>query len=128
MHPGRTLLGLAAGAASGALAGYLTDVGIDDSFIDEVADSLPPNASAIFLLVRRATPDKMLAEFEGSGGRVLRTSLSRVDEERLQAILQARAAGHDAPVAARMPSAAQQPANEPAPSRGASAGPATQAP
>ena len=119
MHPGRTLLGLAAGAASGALAGYLTDIGIDDSFISEVADSLPPNSSAIFLLVRHATPDKVLAEFEGSGGRVLRTSLSQVDEERLQAILQAQAAGHDAPVAGRMPSAAQQPASEPAPSRGA---------
>ena len=121
------LLGLAAGAASGALAGYVTDIGIDDGFIREVADSLPPNSSAIFLLVRRATPDKVLAEFEGSGGRVLRTSLSRADEERLQAVLQAKAAEHNAPVADQTPPAVQEPVSEPTPSTGAPGGPATQA-
>ena len=92
------LLGLAAGAASGALAGYLTDIGIDDDFIREVADALPPASSAIFLLVRRATPDKVLAEFEGLGGRVLRSSLSRADEERLGAVLRAKAAEHNVPL------------------------------
>ena len=92
------LLGLAAGAASGALAGYLTDIGIDDDFIREVADALPPESSAIFLLVRRAAPDKVLAEFEGLGGRVLRSSLSRADEERLGAVLRAKAAEHNVPL------------------------------
>ncbi len=47
--------------------------------------------------MRRAAPDKVLAEFEGLGGRVLRSSLSRADEERLGAVLRAKAAEHNAP-------------------------------
>ena len=116
------LLGLAAGAASGALAGYLTDIGIDDDFIREVADALPPESSAIFLLVRRAAPDKVLAEFEGLGGRVLRSSLSRADEERLGAVLRAKAAEHNAP----FPPAKPGP-TDPTPTTGPPGGTSTQA-
>ena len=116
------LLGLAAGAASGALAGYLTDIGIDDDFIREVADALPPESSAIFLLVRRAAPDKVLAEFEGLGGRVLRSSLSRADEERLRSVLRAKAAEHNAPLGTAKPGL-----TDPTPSTSPPGGTSTQA-
>jgi uncharacterized membrane protein len=83
------LLGAAVGAAAGAVSGALTDVGVDDKFMKELAASMTPGSSALFVLVRKATPDKVLAELEGSGGKVLKTSLSHDDEAKLQAALSA---------------------------------------
>ena len=83
------LLGMAIGAAAGALSGALTDVGINDAFMKELAGTLKPGSSALFVLVRKMTPDKVLAELQGSGGKVLKTSLSHEDETRLQAALDA---------------------------------------
>ena len=83
------LLGLAAGAAAGAVSGALTDVGIDDKFMKNLASTMNPNTSALFVLVRKATPDRVLEELKGTGGRVLQTSLSHEDEAKLQAALDA---------------------------------------
>lgn len=83
------LLGLAVGAASGAVIGALTDVGIDNDFMKELAENLQPNSSILFILVRRATPDKVLDELRGTGGKILTTSLSHEDEAKLQAALDA---------------------------------------
>ena len=83
------LLGLAVGATTGAVSGALTDVGIDDKFMKELAETLAPGSSALFVLVRKATPDKVLEEIKGTGGKVLRTSLSHDDETKLQTALSA---------------------------------------
>jgi uncharacterized membrane protein len=83
------LLGMAVGATAGAVSGALTDVGINDGFIKELAETLTPGSSALFVLVRKATPDKVLDEIKGSGGKVLRTSLSHDDEVKLQTALDA---------------------------------------
>jgi uncharacterized membrane protein len=83
------LLGAAVGAAAGAASGALSDVGINDNFMKELASNLNPGTSALFVLVRKATPDKVLEELKGSGGKVLKTSLSHEDEEKLQAALNA---------------------------------------
>lgn len=83
------LLGLAAGAAAGAASGALSDIGIDDKFMKELASTLTRNSSALFVLVRSSTPDKVLDELKGSGGTVLKTSLSHEDEAKLQAALDA---------------------------------------
>jgi uncharacterized membrane protein len=81
------LLGLAVGAASGAASGALTDVGIDDDFMKGLAASLQPRSSALFVLVRKATVDKVLEELAGTGGKLLKTSLSHENENRLQAAI-----------------------------------------
>jgi uncharacterized membrane protein len=81
------LLGLAVGATAGAVSGTLTDVGIDDKFMKELAETLTPGSSALFVLVTKATPDKVLEEIKGTGGKVLKTSLSHDDEAKLQAAL-----------------------------------------
>lgn len=81
------LLGMAAGATAGAVSGALTDIGINDKFMKELAESLHPKSSALFVLVRRATPDRVLDELKGTGGKILKTSLSHEDEARLQAAL-----------------------------------------
>ena len=83
------ILGAAVGAAAGAASGALTDVGINDKFMKELAAAMSPASSALFVLVRKATPDKVLAELQGSGGKVLKTSLSHDDEAKLQAALSA---------------------------------------
>jgi uncharacterized membrane protein len=83
------LLGLAVGAAAGATSGALGDVGINDPFMKDLAATLQPNSSALFVLVRHSTPDKVLEEIKGTGGKVLQTSLSHDDEAKLQAALDA---------------------------------------
>lgn len=83
------LLGLAVGAAAGAVSGALTDVGIDDKFMKDLAQAMHPGSSVLFILVRRATPDKVLEEIKGTGGKVIKTSLSHDDEAKLQEALNA---------------------------------------
>jgi uncharacterized membrane protein len=83
------LLGMAVGATAGAVSGALTDLGIDDKFMKELAASLHPGSSVLFVLVRKATPDKVLEELAGTGGKVLKSSLSHDDEAKLQAALNA---------------------------------------
>jgi uncharacterized membrane protein len=83
------LLGMAVGAASGAAAGALTDVGINNEFMKNLAETMHPDSSVLFMLVRKATPDKVLDELKGSGGKILKTSLSHEDEAKLQAALDA---------------------------------------
>jgi len=86
------LLGLAVGASAGAVSGSLTDVGINDDFMKNLAKTLTPGSSALFVLVRKMTPDKVLKELEGSGGTVIQTSLSDDDEAKLQAALSGKKA------------------------------------
>jgi uncharacterized membrane protein len=80
--------GAALGAGSGALAGRLADYGINDDFIRSVGATLEPGTSALFVLVRRVTADKVLPELQAFEGKVLRTSLSNEQEARLQQALQ----------------------------------------
>jgi uncharacterized membrane protein len=75
------------GAGSGALSGSLVDYGIDDNFIRSLAETLQPDTSALFVLVRKAQPEKVLAELSGFRGKVLRSSLSPEQEARLQAAI-----------------------------------------
>jgi len=81
------LLGLIVGAGTGAVAGALSDVGINDKFMKNLAESLTPGSSALFVLVDSALTDKVMAELQGSGGKILQTSLSFADEARLQKVL-----------------------------------------
>ena len=83
------LLGAAVGAAAGAVSGALTDVGVDDKFMKELAATMTPGSSVLFVLVRKATVDKVLEEMKGTGGKILKTSLSHDDEAKLQAALSA---------------------------------------
>jgi uncharacterized membrane protein len=86
------LLGAAAGAASGALAGKLTDIGINDQMMKDMSGSFTPGSSALFVLVRKATADKVLEglkPFAGKG-KLFQSSLNKDDEEALRAVLEAK--------------------------------------
>ncbi len=82
------LTGAAVGAGTGALSGGLSDYGIDDDFIRSVGSTIEPGSSALFVLVRSYTADKVLPELRQFNGTVLRTSLSDEQEERLKKALQ----------------------------------------
>jgi len=75
------------GAGSGALSGSMMDYGINDDFIKSIGATLQPDTSALFLLVRKSQPEKVLAELSGFKGRILRSSLSPEQEAKLQAAL-----------------------------------------
>jgi uncharacterized membrane protein len=81
------LAGAAIGAASGALGGKLADVGINDRFMRDAAQSLQSGNAALFLLVRKMTTDKVLTALQGEGGTVIRTSFDESKEDALRAAL-----------------------------------------
>jgi uncharacterized membrane protein len=87
------LLGAAVGAGAGAVSGALSDIGINDKMMKEFAANFKPGCSAVFVLVRKATGDKVLAglsEFTGKG-KVLQTSLAKEKEEELRKIIEGAA-------------------------------------
>ncbi|MDD3762926.1 MAG: DUF1269 domain-containing protein [Nevskiales bacterium] len=80
-----------AGAGLGALSGYLSDYGINDDFIRTLSEEVEPCCSALFVLARSMTTDKVIAALEGAGGHLIKTSLPTDIETRLQQALQAGA-------------------------------------
>ncbi|HBH27346.1 MAG: DUF1269 domain-containing protein [Desulfofustis sp. PB-SRB1] len=84
------LLGAAVGAGAGALSGKLSDIGIDDKFMKELGDAFTPGTSALFVLVRKATPDKVLDRLKATGihGKVLKTSLTKDEETQLREVIE----------------------------------------
>jgi len=81
------LLGVVFGAVTGAVSASLTDVGVDDHFMKDLAASLKPGSSALFTLVRRADPERVADECFGMGGKVLVNSLNQEREAAIQAFL-----------------------------------------
>jgi uncharacterized membrane protein len=84
------LLGFALGAGAGALSGKFSDIGLDDKMMKDLAQSFKPGSSALFVIVRRATTDKVLAglkQFAGKG-KVFQTSLNKDDEAALRDALE----------------------------------------
>ncbi|MEJ2137165.1 MAG: DUF1269 domain-containing protein [Desulfofustis sp.] len=82
------MLGAAIGAGAGALSGKLRDIGISDDFMKELGKTFQPGTSALFVLVRKAAPDKVLEELKGFKGRVLKTSLTKDKEAELREVLE----------------------------------------
>jgi uncharacterized membrane protein len=77
-------MGLALGAAAGAAVGGLTDHGVDDKFIKEVAETVQPGHSALFLLIHTGDLATWLEELTVFNPTVLQTSLSEKDEAKLR--------------------------------------------
>ena len=93
------LLGAAIGAGSGALTGALMDVGINDQFMKDLGTTLRPGTSALFVLVRKSTPDKVLDGLKPFIGkaRVLSTSLTKDKEQELRRALEGVSAAISTP-------------------------------
>lgn len=76
-------IGAAAGAGGGALSGSLIDFGVNDDFVKKLAETIPNNSSALFVLVREVTMDKVVAEIQQWNPRILNTNLTAEQEAKL---------------------------------------------
>ena len=85
------IAGMAIGMASGALAGHLADYGIDDKWINEVASSILPGGSALFVMARDTNQERVLPEMAKFGGTVLKTNLTSEQQQALENALSASA-------------------------------------
>ena len=86
------LLGAGIGAGAGALSGKFADIGINDQFMKDLGATLTPGSSALFVLVRKSTPDKVLEALKpfAGKGRVLQTSLTKDKEEELRKFFESK--------------------------------------
>ena len=84
------LIGAAVGAGAGALAGRAADIGINDDFMRDMGQSLEKGGSAVCVLVRKMTADKVLERLSAfrARGRVVQTSLSHNAEQQLRGMLE----------------------------------------
>src|SRR5215469_11565056 len=80
-------IGAVTGMGAGALSGSLADYGIPDDFIKKLSETIPEGSSALFVLFRSVTEDKVLPEIKPYKPRVLKTSLSKEAEEKLRVAL-----------------------------------------
>lgn len=80
------------GAGFGALSGMLSDYGIDDAMMEQLTAGLDEGKAVLFVLVRKATIDKVLEHLQQFDGTVLKSSLSYELEEKLQQVLDKAAA------------------------------------
>lgn len=81
------LVGMAVGAASGAIAGKMSDIGVDDTFMKQLGERLQPGAAALIALGSTAARDKLIERVRPYGGQVIQTSLSSEQEDHLRAAL-----------------------------------------
>ena len=78
------LLGMAAGAAVGAFTGSMSDVGIDDEFIEDVREQVTPGTSALFVLSSDAVLHKVRHAFAGEHAELIETNLDDAQERMLR--------------------------------------------
>jgi len=72
--------------APSALGGSLTDVGIDDDFINQIREQVTPGTSALFVLTSRAVTDKIKDAFAGDKMELLYTNLSNEQDAKLREV------------------------------------------
>jgi len=66
-------------------AAWQAEWGISDRFVEELGAAMVRNSSAIFMVMRKATVDKVATAVRQFGGTLLCTPLSPEPEARLQA-------------------------------------------
>ena len=82
--------GLLVGVLGGMGVGALTGLGIQKSFVKDVSDALEPGTSALFLIIRNANADAVVAALKPYKGKLYHTSLDPADEETLRNVLKKR--------------------------------------
>jgi uncharacterized membrane protein len=80
------LLGMAVGAAAGAISGHFANYGIGKNFVDAVRSKVTSGTSALFLLTGQVTWDKVAAAAKEAGvsGELIQSNLSNEEEAKLR--------------------------------------------
>jgi uncharacterized membrane protein len=81
--------GTAIGAGLGAIdaSSWKDEFGIPDDFVQRVGALVQPGDSAIFAILRVGNPDVVADQFRGYGGTILRTTLSRDQQTKVETVL-----------------------------------------
>jgi uncharacterized membrane protein len=80
-------VGVALGAAAGAIVGVALERGVSGTFVDEVKATLTPGRSALFLVVRASDTDAVVAALRPYGGEVIQSTLTAEAEDALREAL-----------------------------------------
>ena len=85
--------GTAIGAGIGAIdaSTWKDEFGIPEEFVQRVGALVQPGDSAVFAILRVGNPDVVADKFRGYGGTILRTTLSRDQQAKVEKVLSARA-------------------------------------
>jgi uncharacterized membrane protein len=85
--------GTAIGAGLGAVdaSSWKDEFGIPDDFVQRVGTLVQPGDSAIYAILRVGNPEVVADQFRGYGGTILRTTLSRDQQAKVEKVLSASA-------------------------------------
>jgi len=85
--------GTAIGAGLGAVdaSSWKDSFGIPEDFVQQVGGLVQPGDSAIFAILRVGNPDVVADQFRGDGGTILRTTLSKDQQAKVEKVLSASA-------------------------------------
>ncbi len=78
------LIGAAIGAATGAIVGHFSNYGISKDFMQQIEQQIRPGNSALFILADNVKIDRVIPMIQGLRPRILRTSLSMDQEQKLR--------------------------------------------
>jgi uncharacterized membrane protein len=76
--------GIVGGALVGGLIGRAVSPGVDGGFVKEVGDDLPPDGSALFLLIKDGDVGLLIGAMRRYDGRVRQTTLDDEAERALE--------------------------------------------
>jgi uncharacterized membrane protein len=86
---GGTAIGAGAGAADAS--SWKDEFGIPDDVVKRVGAMVQPGDSAVFAILRVGNPEIVADHFRGYGGTILRTTLSREQQDKVERVLSGRA-------------------------------------
>ena len=86
---GGTALGAGLGAADAE--SWKDEFGIPEDFVQQVSVLIQPGDSAIYAILRVGNPDIVADQFRGYGGTILRTTLTRDQQAKVEKVLTASA-------------------------------------
>jgi len=86
---GGTGLGIGLGAVDAA--SWKDEFGIPDDFVKRVGAMVQPGDSAIYAILRVGNPEVVANQFRGYGGTILRTTLSKDQQAKVEKVLTASA-------------------------------------